>query len=243
VPNLLFHPRYPKILLAIFLLYAAAWAIHPIDIKDWAMENALTALFLVFLVLTYKRLPLSNISYTAIFIFLCLHTVGSHYTYSLVPYNDWTRALFGRPLNDILGWQRNNFDRIVHFCFGLLLAYPIRELFLRVAGAKGFWGYYLPLDVTISFSALYELIEWAAAVAFGAELGAAYVGAQGDPWDAQKDMALATLGAVISITIVALINWKFDRNFGTEWRDSLTVKPDVGPLGEQKLRDLINHVP
>ena len=117
-----------------------------------------------------------------------------------MPYDRWLRAAFGRGLSDLTGWKRNNFDRLVHFCFGLLLAYPIREIFLRVAGARGFWGYYLPLDVTMSFSMLYELIEWAAASAFGGDLGAAYLGTQGDEWDAQKDMALATLGAVVSMS-------------------------------------------
>jgi putative membrane protein len=238
VTSVLFHPRYPKVLLIIFLLYAAAWAIKPIDMKDWALENALTALFLAFLIITYKRLPLSNISYTCILLFLALHTIGSHYTYSKVPYNEWTKWAFGKSLNDMLGLGRNHFDRLVHFCFGFLLAYPVREVFLRVAGAKGFWGYYLPLDLTISLSAVYELIEWAAAIALS-DLGQAYVGAQGDPWDAQKDMALASVGALISMCAVALINWKFDRNFGAEFRASLTVKEDVGVLGEQKLKELI----
>jgi putative membrane protein len=189
------------------------------------------------LVITYRRFPFSNISYSLIFTFLCLHTIGAHYTYSLVPYNDWTQKLFGSPLNSWFGFQRNHFDRLVHFCFGFLLAYPIREMFLRVAGARGFWGYYLPLDLTMSFSMLYELVEWAAAVRLGGDLRTAYVGTQGDPWDAQKDMALATLGALISMCIVAFINWKFDRNFGAELRRSFS-NDSTGPLGEMKLREL-----
>jgi putative membrane protein len=236
--HLLFNPRYPLYLLGIFLLYATGWAIHPIDRHDWMLENALTAIFLVALVISYRRFPLSNVSYTLIFVFLCLHTIGSHYTYALVPYNDWTQKIFGSPLNSWFGFQRNHFDRLVHFCFGLLLAYPVRELFMRVAGAKGFWSYYLPLDLTMSFSMLYELIEWAAAVTLGGDLGQAYLGTQGDPWDAQKDMALATLGALISMCVVAFINWKFDKNFGAELRDSLRVRGD-GPLGEHKLRELM----
>jgi len=194
-------------------------------------------------VISYRRLPLSNISYTLIFVFLCLHTVGAHYTYSLVPYDDWTESLTGSRLNDWFGFERNHYDRLVHFAFGLLLAYPIRELFLRVAGARGFWGYYLPLDLTMSFSMLYELIEWGAAVVFGGDLGHAYVGAQGDPWDAHKDMALATLGALICMSVVAFINWQFDRKFGTELRDSLRIRDGVGPLGEQKLRELLQPPP
>jgi len=233
----LFNPRYPLFLLVLLFIYWSAWAFHPVDRSDWMLENALTILFVAALIVSYRWFPLTNISYTLIFIFLCLHTIGAHYTYSLVPYNEWTTKLFGSPLNDWIGFKRNHFDRLVHFCFGFLLAYPIREMFMRVAGAKGFWSYYLPLDLTMSFSMLYELIEWAAAITFGGNLGDAYVGAQGDIWDAQKDMALASLGALLSMCVVAFINWKFDKNFGAELRESLRAK-DIGPLGETKLREL-----
>ncbi len=91
---------------------------------------------------------------------------------------------------------RNHFDRLVHFGYGLLLAYPIREMFLRIGNVRGFWGYFLPLDLTMSTSMLYELIEWGAAEFFGGELGAAYLGTQGDVWDAHKDMALASARCV-----------------------------------------------
>jgi len=232
-----FNPRYPRVLLVLFALYWLAWAIRPLYRADWLLENFLLILFLAGLILTHRRFPLSNVSYTLIFIYVCLHTVGAHYTYSKVPYDDWFRTLFGSGLNELLGFERNHYDRLVHFSFGFLLAYPIREVFLRVAGARGFWGYYLPLDVTMSFSMLFELFEWAAAVVFGGELGQAYLGTQGDVWDAHKDMALASLGAVISMGVVAAINWKYNRRFGEEWRKSLAVKGP--PLGEQKLREYL----
>ena len=104
------------------------------------------------------------------------------------------------------GWERNHFDRVVHFLYGALLANPVREIFFHLAGARGFWSYFLPLDLTMSTSALYELIEWAAAEVFGANLGAAYLGTQGDPWDAQKDMALALSGALLSMLLLAAWN-------------------------------------
>ena len=232
-----FNPRYPRVLLVLFALYWLAWAIRPLYRADWLLENFLLILFLAGLILTHRRFPLSNVSYTLIFIYVCLHTVGAHYTYSKVPYDDWFRTLFGSGLNELLGFERNHYDRLVHFSFGFLLAYPIREVFLRVAGARGFWGYYLPLDVTMSFSMVFELFEWAAAVVFGGELGQAYLGTQGDVWDAHKDMALASLGAVISMGVVAAINWKYNRRFGEEWRKSLAVKGP--PLGEQKLREYL----
>ena len=188
------------------------------------LENALLVGGVAVLVATRKALPLSRVSYTLIFVFLCLHTVGAHYTYSLVPYDAWFEALTGRTLSSLTGWERNHFDRLVHFSYGLLLAYPAREVFLRVADVRGFWGYYLPLDVVMATSMLYELIEWGAAAVFGGDLGVAYLGTQGDPWDAQKDMALATLGAIIAMLITAAINWRFQRDFAREWAESLRVK-------------------
>ena len=136
-------------------------------------------------------------------------------------------TLTGHTFNEMVGWKRNNYDRVVHFSYGLLLAYPIRELFLRVAGVRGFWGYFLPLDLTMSSSMLYELIEWAAAEMFGGDLGVAYLGTQGDIWDAHKDMALASLGALIAMSVTAWINSRVKRDFAYEWIESLRVKSSV----------------
>jgi putative membrane protein len=133
--------------------------------------------------------------------------------------------------------QRNHFDRLVHFSYGFLLSYPIREVFLRVANVRGFWGYFLPLDVTMSTSMIYELIEWAAAVGIGGDLGAAYLGTQGDVWDAHKDMAMASLGALIAMTITAAINAKLNRDFAREFVASLTVVR-LTPLGEDEIKRL-----
>ena len=181
---------------------------------------------------------LSRLSYTLIFLFLCLHAVGSHYTYSEVPYDAWIKALTGRSLNEAMGWERNHFDRLVHFLYGLLLAYPMRELFLRVANARGFWGYFLPLDMTLATSAIYELVEWAAAEIFGGDLGAAYLGTQGDIWDAQRDMALASIGALIAMLLTALINYRLQRDFAREWQESLRVKRAT-PLGEDEIARML----
>ena len=167
---------------------------------------SILGLGLFLLAATFRSLPLSRISYTLIFLFLCLHAVGAHYTYSLVPYAKWIEALTGVEVGDGAGLDRNHFDRIVHFCYGLLLAYPVREIFLRVAAVRGFWGYFLPLDLTMSTSMGYELLEWGAAEFFGGDLGVAFLGTQGDPWDAQKDMALASLGALVAMSVTAGLN-------------------------------------
>lgn len=218
----------------------AALAIAPWHRADWALENALVVAFVVAVALTYKRFTLSRVSYTLIFVFLCLHEVGSHYTYSEVPYDEWFKALTGTTLNSLAGWERNNFDRVIHFAYGLLLAYPIREVFWRVASARGFWSYFLPLDLTMSTSMIYELVEWVAAAAFGGELGQAYLGTQGDVWDAHKDMALASLGALLAMLITFGINRALQRDFAQEWAESLRVK-DKRPLGEDEIARMLNE--
>lgn len=226
--------RYRRVLLALLVALFVALAIDPHDRADWLLENSLLIVGVGVLVATRNALPLSRVSYTLIFLFLCLHAVGAHYTYSLVPYDAWSDAMTGRTVSSLTGWQRNNFDRVVHFAYGLLLAYPVREVFLRVAEVRGFWGYYLPLDVVMATSMLYELIEWGAAETLGGDLGTAYLGTQGDAWDAQKDMALATAGAVIAMLVTAAINWRTQRDFAREWAESLRVKARL-PLGEEAL--------
>ncbi len=196
--------RQNRLLISLAIFYTLVWiwaAINPLHQDDWLLENILVIIFVFLLIVIYKKFPLSDLSYILITIFLTLHTIGSHYTYAEVPFGFWLEETFN------LG--RNHYDRIVHFSFGLLLAYPIREVFLRVAHAKGFWAFYLPLDVTLAFSALYEMVEWGAARVFGGELGVAYLGTQGDIWDAQKDMLAATVGAIICMTITALVRKKF----------------------------------
>ena len=145
---------------------------------------------------------------------------------------DVFRSLTGSTLNGLLGWERNHFDRLVHFFYGLLLAYPIREFFVRVVDVRGFWGYALPLDLTMSSSMFYELTEWIAAEWLGGGLGHTFVGSQGDAWDAQKDMALAMTGGFIAMAVTAAINRFHQRDFSREWVESLRVKSRP-PLGEE----------
>lgn len=180
--------------------YALVWvvtAIAPLDRHDWFLENLLVFGVVLVLVGTYRIFPLSDLSYVLIAAFMTLHAVGAHYTYAEVPLGFWLR--------DTFGFARNPFDRVVHFSFGLLMAYPIREVFLRVANARGFWAYYLPLDVTLAFSALYEIMEMVIATLVAPGTGDAWLGTQGDVWDAQKDMGLAALGAVICMVVTAAL--------------------------------------
>ena len=229
--------RYVLALGGLFLALAIPLGIAPWHRADWVLENVLVVLAIGALFATWRKWPLSRISYTLVFLFLCVHEVGAHYTYSEVPYDAWWRSLTGRSLNELFGWERNHFDRLVHFLYGFLLVYPLREIFLRIADVRGFWANFLPLDFTMSTSMIYELVEWAAAEFFGGELGAAYLGTQGDIWDAHKDMALASLGAMLAMTVTALIVRRHYRDFAREWAESLRVKSPA-PLGEEALARL-----
>lgn len=233
------HRRFLVVLAIVFFAIWAALAVDPSHRDDWLLENALVALFIPAMVLSYRWFVFSRVSMTLIFLFLCLHEVGAHYTYAEVPYDDWIAYLTGWSLQDFMGWQRNHFDRFVHLGYGLLLAYPIREIFLRVANVRGFWGYFLPMDLTMSTSMIYELIEWGAAEHFGGDLGMAYLGTQGDVWDAHRDMALASLGAFTAMSLTMIVNLCLQHDFSREWVESLRVKAEE-PLGESAIAKQLN---
>lgn len=171
------------------------------DWNNWFLENALVFLFLGFLIITYRKFKFSDLSYLLITVYLCLHVYGAKYTYAENPFGYWLKEQFG--------WERNHYDRIVHFSFGFLLAYPWRELFISWLKFPAWAGWALPLELTLSISGMYELIEWAVADVFFKAQGQSYLGTQGDIWDAQKDMFLATLGAIIATTIVSSVKRAF----------------------------------
>ena len=221
----------------LFWIFIALWLVTFIGIKypfDFFLEHILTVVFLGILILTYRNFRLSNVSYTLIFTFMILHIIGAHYTYSEVPYNEWLKEWFGFDMQQYFNFQRNHYDRLVHFSFGLLLAYPVREIFMRIANARGFWGYYLPLDVMASFSALYEIAEMCIALMLGGEVAQTYNGEQGDRWDAIKDMALAISGGIIAMVTIFFINMRYKKDFWQDFRKSFSIKRKT-PLGEVEL--------
>jgi putative membrane protein len=193
--------RYPAALLGLFVAIFIALAIAPWYRQDWLLENLLVFIAVPLLAVNYRRLRFSNFAYTCLFVFFVLHEIGAHYTYSEVPWREWLGALTGGHVT-LAG--RNHYDRFVHFAYGLLLMPAVWELFERRAAARGLWRWLMPLLFLMGHSVIYEMIEWLAALRFGGELGVAYLGTQGDVWDAQKDMALATLGALIGLAAVAI---------------------------------------
>jgi putative membrane protein len=180
------------------LAYGVLWlwaAIRPVDRSTWLLENGLVFVVLGLLAVTHRRFVFSNLSYGLIFAFLALHTIGSHYTYSAVPLGSWLR--------DLLGLGRNHYDRFVHLAFGMLLAYPLRELVLRVAHVHRVWSWVVPVLAVLALSSSYEILESWAARLVDPDVGLAFVGAQGDVWDGQKDMSLALGGALAGLGIAA----------------------------------------
>ncbi len=149
-----------------------------------------------------KRWPLSNGSLACLALFLALHTIGGRYTYSNLPYDAWTEALFGRSIGDALGWPRNMYDRLVHFAYGLLAVRPVSEVLSRHGGLGSRPAFWIALAIITSLSALYEVFEWVLTLVLAGPMADDYNGQQGDPWDAQKDMALALGGALVAAAIL-----------------------------------------
>jgi putative membrane protein len=178
---------------AIVVLLAVA-AYHPDKVFDWALENGCVAITLICIFGTYRRLAFSDLSYLLMFVYLCIHEMGAHYKYSDVPIGEW--------LKPILHTTRNHYDRISHFSFGLLLAYPMREIAMRKLRVTGNWLYYLPVECVLAFSAVYEILEAFMANILTPERGEEFVGMQGDMWDSQEDMFVAFLGSVVGVLII-----------------------------------------
>ncbi len=196
--------RLPGLLLAAFFVFWAILAIDPTSRQDWLLENLLTFVSIPIFVVTRNKLRFSNTAYVCVFVFFCLHTVGSHYTYSLVPYDDWWKALTGHTFNSLFGFERNYYDRLIHFLYGALMLLPALEIFIAYAPPRGIWRVLMPVLFLMSHSVIYETIEWIAAILVAPDLGQAYLGTQGDPWDSQEDMAMAALGAIVTMIILRL---------------------------------------
>jgi putative membrane protein len=193
-------------LLIVFLVMLGISAIKPDYPADFLLEHSMTAALLVFLLIVSRTQPMSNTAYTLMFGYLAIHVIGAHYTYSHVPYDQWSQWLLGTSISDIFGFERNHFDRLVHLLFGLLMLLPMRELVER----------YMRIDrvrlmiVAIAFiaviSKIYELIEWGYAEILSSDAAELYNGQQGDIYDAQKDMALALLGALITAAVAGVVS-------------------------------------
>lgn len=196
-PVLFRYNRFLQKLCVLFLIVFVLSAIRPVMVADWALENMLVLVFVGLLVATYRQIQFSELSYLLICLYLCMHEWGAHHMYANVPLGEWMRTAFHT--------MRNDYDRVVHFAFGLLLAYPERELLMRKAKLSGAWALWLPVLASLGFGAAYEILEAVAANLSSAEVGDAFLSLQGDPWDTHKDMFMGFAGALVTMTLVAIV--------------------------------------
>ena len=189
-----------RLLLATCGAFMVVWALSYIGAAsrfDWLLENILVVALAALMAATYRRSQLSGLSYLSIFLFLVLHEWGAHYKYSDVPFGVW--------MMEWSGATRNHYDRVVHAAFGVCFAYPVREVIVLRGGARPGWAGWLTVAVITALGAGYELMEWLVAAIVSPEDGEAFVGMQGDVWDAQKDMVLASLGALPVLFIGSMV--------------------------------------
>ncbi len=195
---------YPKILLgatALLLVLGCIGAPYP---GQMYLQHIPTVVALAALAVLSRRFPISNAALTGLAVFLMLHILGARYIYSYVPYDDWAKALTGSDLTSTFHFQRNHYDRVVHFAFGLLWALPVWEVCVRYFKVPRGFAFYVAFEFVLAASALYELFEWGLTMALSPQDADAYNGQQGDLWDAHKDMALAMLGSLVALAVLGL---------------------------------------
>lgn len=201
---MLCRARFIPVSLLVWYLFFSIWmAEAPVDPQFWILANILPAVLVGCLVVTYRTFPLSNLSYLLIGLFLTLHSIGAHYTYAQVPVGYWAETA--------LELSRNPFDRLVHFCFGLFLTYPVLEVLVRFLSVSGFVSYYVSVMTPLGLSGLWEILESWVAQAVRPEEGIAYLGSQGDIWDAQQDIAAALYGALLCLLLTVTIRKALQR--------------------------------
>ena len=191
--------------IAVFTAMVLA-SIEPLAWSSYLLHQLGTLLFLALMFAAYRYWRVSTRAYMLASLFLIIHIVGARYLYSYVPYEDWIQSLFGIRLNDLFGWQRNMYDRLVHFSYGLLLFAMMIEISRTLFGIRSIKRLIvIALMINMSSSMLYELLEWAIASTLSPDAAEAYNGQQGDMWDAHKDMALALIGGLIA-ALLSLYN-------------------------------------
>lgn len=187
--------KEPVVLLVLVAVGLVLSAIAPFDRLTWLLEVAPILIGVPVLAATYRRFPLTSLTYRLLFLFCLVLMAGGHWTYARVPLGEWAKEAFGL--------ARNHFDRLGHFLQGFVPAMLVREVLVRRSPlVPGKWLGFLVVCVCLAISAGYEFIEWWSAVIGGAN-AEEFLGTQGDPWDAQWDMFLATVGATLSVLLLS----------------------------------------
>lgn len=184
--------------IALFIAVFIWSGINPKDYVIWFLEVSPAIIGFIVIVLTYKIFPLTTLIYILILIHSLILMVGGHYTYAEVPLFD--------ELKQLLGSERNNYDKLGHFAQGFVPAMIAREIIVRKRIVNGkFWINFFVICFCLGFSALYELIEWAVAI-MSNEAAAAFLGTQGYEWDTQSDMAYALAGAILALILLPRVH-------------------------------------
>ncbi len=201
LPRTNFRDPVKGISLIVFVLLTVLSCINPYDTEYIALQHVPTVISLLLLILLDRRWPFDRTTYLCALGILLLHVLGARYLYSFVPYDRWTRDWLGFSIQETFGWKRNHYDRLVHFVYGVLMGLAmVRWLpmhFLR----KRRWAGFLAVNIVLSTSCVYELLEWLIAAGMAPDWAESFNGQQGDMWDAHKDMALALAGALLSVTL------------------------------------------
>jgi putative membrane protein len=187
--------------------FIVLWAVSCIRVpypKYFWLQHVPTVAIVIVLTAAQNRLKISRLSYTLILAFMLLHVLGARYLYSYVPYDDWSERLVGYRITDRFGFTRNHYDRLVHLLFGILLVIPVWRFARRFVGTTAGWSAAFAMSAIMAASATYEVFEWLVAVMMAPDWAESYNGQQGDMWDAQRDMALAAVGAVGGLSIIAM---------------------------------------
>ena len=191
--------RFHWLWLGVLALASALASIHPLEMPSYLLHQLGTVLgVLLILYFTYRGY-VSRSGFALSILFLLVHVLGAHYLYSYVPYNDWSKQLLGIDLNAQFGWTRNMYDRLVHLSYGLLLYKLLFDAFsVWLPTARRGQIALLVIQFVMASSMFYELIEWLVAIGMSPKEAENYNGQQGDVWDAHKDMATATVGAIMA---------------------------------------------
>jgi putative membrane protein len=200
------HSKLLHWLLGTYAVLCLVLAVDPIDRTVWFAENLTVWIILAVILVLYRRgVRFSNMAYGLMFVLIYLHTIGGHYTFALVPF-DWFSHLFG--------FERNHYDRIAHFTVGFYAFAMAEWIWNKRLVANRFLLFTYPIFTIATIAMSYELVEWwYAASSENAASAMAYLGSQGDIWDAQKDMAAAFFGALL--TIAGTMVLRRDERFST----------------------------
>jgi putative membrane protein len=196
----------PKSHIIIYIIYLIVWSLAAIDPKypdDWLLENVLVFAMTPLVIWLDIKFRFTTTSMIFLLIFASCHSLGSHYTYAEMEYFNTITQWFG--------FERNHYDRVVHFLFGLLLFHPIFELTTRMVSSVKITLFFT-VTLIISIATIYEMIEWLAVLLFNPDLGMAFLGTQGDIWDAHKDTLGAIIGAILNLLFYRYYERLMERN-------------------------------